>query len=72
MLEVSELGPKLQSKHSLKKRVGGELAIPAPPHRWKGSIWKLEGAEQRASWAEGICLRDSQSGRMGVALLGGN
>lgn len=64
-LEVSEPEPQLQSRHSLKKRVAGELVVPTTA-RWKGSIWKLEGAEQRASRAEGVCLRDSRSGRMGV------
>lgn len=66
MLEVSELGPKLQSRHSLNKRVGGKLSLPPPP----------VGREASGSWRglsrEHPGLRDSQSGRMGVALLGGS
>lgn len=48
--------------------------VPSTPvgRETSGSLWRLEGAEQRASWAKGICLRDSRSGRMGVAQLGGS
>lgn len=58
-------------KQTFSKQEGSGQAC-RPHHHPLRSIWKLEGAEQRASWAEGICLRDSQSGRMGVALLGGS